>query len=129
VTRGRPLRLAAWLLAALAVSACSDTGPVAGAGTRTGRLVSPNGAEGAAVLVLIGGGIGQVTPVGETRVFRGGGEGKVRIVLVDEDGGELAFQVEVADTTAPLVTVVEQVAAPDDALRVGLAAYRVVFGP
>jgi hypothetical protein len=114
-----------WLLAVtLACCSCSDAGPVAGPGTLTATLVSPHGPEGAAVIALLGEGVGATFPVGNVQLFRGDDGGVTRLVLVDSTGGELAFQVDVADTTHLPTAVVEQVADPDDALRGDPTSYR-----
>lgn len=124
-----PLRAAGALLtAALFLAACSNEGPVSGPGTMTATLDSPNGPEGAAVVTLLGDGIGEVTSAGGTEVHSRAGDGSVRVVLIDLDGGDLAFRVAVADTTQPPSTVVVQVAGPDDELRSGVEGYSVVFG-
>lgn len=118
------------VVAALAVLfvACSDEGPVSGRGTLTATLVSPNGAEGAALVHLAGEGIGTITAVGGTEVFSEIGATAAQVVLVNQAGGELAFQVAVADTTQPPAVVVIEVAGPDDALRPDIADYDVEFG-
>jgi hypothetical protein len=114
-----------WLLAALiATSACADAGPVSGPGRVTATLVSPNGAEGAAVVVLVGEGVGVATPVGGVQLFQSAAGGTTRLVLVSMGGGELAFDVDVADTTHRPLPVIEQVAGPADELRADLAGYR-----
>ncbi|MDH3270580.1 MAG: hypothetical protein OEN56_04565 [Gemmatimonadota bacterium] len=119
-------RLAGLLALSGLLSACSDEGPVSGPGTLTATLTGPNGAEGAAVIALLGDGIGQITAVGGTEVFSRIGNGAAQVVLINEPGGELSFRVAVADTTQPPAVVVEQVAGPDDALR-ALGAYSVEF--
>lgn len=113
---------------ALALAACADEGPVSGPGTLTATLVSPNGAEGAAHVVLLGEGIGAITPLGSTEVHSRTGVEGTHVVLVDPAGGTLAFQIAVADTTQPPAVVIQQVAGPDDALRSGLEAYRLELG-
>lgn len=137
-TRGRlparsmiSLRTRAWsalLTAALVLAACStDEGPQSGPGTMTATLSSPNGAEGAAVVTLLGDDIGAISAVGGTEVHSRAGDSSVRIVLINEAGGELAFQVAVADTTQPPSTVVVEVAGPDDELRPTVDGYTVEF--
>ena len=70
-------RLGVLLLIGL-LAACSDEGPVAGAGTLTATLTSPAGAEGAAVLTLFGDGLGAITAVGETEVHARTGDSSTR---------------------------------------------------
>jgi len=106
--------------------ACHDSGPTAGPGTVTATLVSPNGAEGAAVLSLFGTGMGDVTPV-QGRVWSLRRGDSVRVVVVRDGGGDLSFRLALADTTQKPGAVVLQVAASDDRLRVGLSGYKVEF--
>lgn len=132
----RPLRprrrsalrsLCAALGAATFLIACSDEGPVSGPGTMTATLVGPNGAEGAAVISLLGDGVGAVSGVGNTSVHARSGESALRIILIDQAGGNLAFQVAVPDTTQPPAVVVHEVAGPDDELRPSVDGYSVEF--
>jgi hypothetical protein len=118
------------LLAALAVTAlgaCTDEGPRAGPGTMTATLMSPNGAEGAALVVLVGGDIGAIAAAGDTEVYSHSGSTTTQVVLINRDGGDLSFQVLVADTTQPPSFFIQQVAGPDDRLRVALAEYGLEF--
>jgi len=119
--RGAPRLLAALLLAAL--GACGDQGPVSGAGAFTVTLVSPNGPEGAAVVELLGDGLGEITAYGDTEVYSYASEGRTRVVLIDPSGGTLAFRVAVADTTQRPTSVVREVAGLDDELRPTTAGY------
>ena len=113
---------------ALALSvACTDGGPVSGPGTMTATLISPHGAEGAALIILIGDEVGDVTPLGGTELHRNDREGTTRLVLVNQAGGLLSFQVAVADTTQPPGVFVQEVAGPDDQLRGDTSAYRLEF--
>ena len=111
-------------LAVAVLTACTDAGPVSGPGTVDAVLISPNGAEGAALVVLSGDGLGAVVGLGGTEVYRSDEVGATRVVLVNRVGGDLAFQLEVADTTRLPSTFIEQVAGPDDELRVDLTTYR-----
>lgn len=120
-------RLLSALMAIAAFAACSDEGPVSGPGTLTASLVGPNGVEGAALVVMSGEGIGDITAVGDTEVFSEAEPGRSRLVLINQVGGDLIFRVAVADTTVLPTFVVEQVAGPDDALRADLTAYSVEF--
>lgn len=115
-------RLAA-LGAVVVAGACSDEGPVSGPGTMTATLAGPNAAEGAAVVALLGDGVGDISPIGSTEVYARAANGSTRIVLINPNGGELSFRVAVSDTTQPPAAVVEQVAGPDDELRASLETY------
>lgn len=118
------------LVACCVIAACVDESPVSAPGTLTVSLRGPHPAEGAAVLSLLGEGIGAVTALGDTEVHsRAAGEGGVRIVLLHPTGGALAFEVAVADTTTPPAWVVEEVAGPDDRLRSPMEEYVLDFSP
>ena len=112
---------------ALLLAACSDEGPVSGPGTLTATLTGPNGAEGAAVLSLLGDGLGAVSAVGATEVYVRSGDSNLRIVLINQEGGALSFQVAVADTTQPPSAVIHEVAGPDDELRPTVSGYALEF--
>jgi hypothetical protein len=90
-------------------------------------LKSPNGAEGAALVVLMGSGIGEVTPVGSNQLYSNSSLDEVRIVLINQAAGELEFRVEVADTTIKPTATVEEVAGPDNELRSTLGGYQLEF--
>lgn len=113
------------LIAALALTACTDAGPRPGPGTITATLRSPNGDEGAAVLLLAGEGVTRVEPVGDTEVHASTSGDETRVVLINQLGGTLAFEVSVANLRGSLVADLIQVAGPDDALRTDLSGYRV----
>jgi hypothetical protein len=115
------VRLFAVLAVALLV-ACGDSGPEAGPGVLTATVVSPHGAEGSAVVSIFGPGIGDLTPLGG-RLFEWRRADTVRVVLANDEGGDLAFAVAVADTTQPPVGVVLQVADAQDRLRDVLTGY------
>lgn len=122
----RPVRLPL-LLAIVALTACADESPVSGPGTMTATLISPNGAEGAALVILVGEGMGDITPIGDTEVFARVGSSSTQIVLINQVGGDLSFQVAVADTTQLPLAVVQEVAGPDDELRSSVTGYSVEF--
>ncbi|MBT8488170.1 MAG: hypothetical protein HKN72_16945 [Gemmatimonadetes bacterium] len=113
--------------AALFLTACSDEGPVSGPGTITATLVGPNGSEGAAVVSLLGDGIGSVSGVGNTSVHARSGDSSLRVILIDQTGGTLSFEVAVPDTTQPPAVVIHEVAGPDDALRPSVDGYTLEF--
>lgn len=120
----RPL-IAFAMLALL--GACSDEGPVSGPGTLTATLTSPHGADGAALIVLVGEGLGAVMPVGATEAWASAADGATRVILDNPGGGELSFRIELADTTRLPRAVIHQVAAPNDTLR-SVSDYSLAFG-
>jgi hypothetical protein len=122
------IRRAAGVVALLLVGACTGEGPVSAPGTLTATLVSPNGAEGAAVIVLAGDGVTDVQPLGDTEVHSRTTGTTTWVVLLSELGGTLAFSLTVPDTTQPPTAVVQEVAGADDALRDLASGYRVEFG-
>jgi hypothetical protein len=125
VPRARRGVAAAAAAATLAAGACGDAGPGPAAESRPSllRVVSPNGAEGAAVFELAG--VAAVrAPAGRVFVQAGGAAGVTRAVLVLDEPGPLRLVVDPAPGATPRATLVE-VAAPDDALRPSLAGYGV----
>ncbi|MBM4183524.1 MAG: hypothetical protein FJ207_04765 [Gemmatimonadetes bacterium] len=106
---------------------CTDQGPVSAPGTLTATLVSPNGAEGAAVVALTGEGIGPASGVGDVTLFRSDDPDGTTLVLVSPGGGTLAFAMALAYTTRVPASAVEQVAGTDDEMRTSVATYRVVW--
>jgi len=117
------------VVAVLAVlAACTDAGPRRGPGTVTGTVQSPNGDEGAAVVLLVGEGVVEVRSVGGTDAYATTDGDMTRVVLVNLEGGTLAFELDLADASRPPVTSLGQVAGPDDQLRPDLSAYRVEWG-
>ena len=121
----KPHRFAAFLALSLLV-ACADQSPP-GPGILTATLKSPNGAEGAALVVLMGPGIGEVTPVGSNQLYSNSSLDEVRIVLINQNDGTLAFRVQVADTTMEPTAIVEEVASPDNKIRLTLDGYQLEF--
>ena len=124
-TSMKPHRFATFLALSLLV-ACTDQSPP-GPGILTATLKSPNGAEGAALVVLMGPGIGEVTPVGSNQLYSNSSLDEVRIILINQNDGTLAFRVEVADTTIKPAAIVEEVANPDNQIRSTLDGYQLEF--
>ena len=110
------------LAMAATLAACTDQSPASAPGRVTATLVSPYGAEGAAVVTLFGEGIGEATAIGDVQLYRSDGPALASFVLVSHGGGALAFEVQVADTTRLPEASVEQVAGPDDQLRTGVSS-------
>lgn len=121
-------RAVLFLAVLLGASGCGDGGPVSAPGILTARVESPNGAEGAALIHLIGGGVTFVEPLtGVLHTSVIGDTTKVLVVL--DTPGEIAFRLNVADTTRPPVATLIQVADGHNELRAGLLGYSVRFTP
>jgi hypothetical protein len=116
------------VLLALAMGACGDEGPVSAPGILTATVVSPNGAEGAALVTLVGVGMGAVGPSDEGRVFAEAHGDTLRVVVVNVAGGALRFTIQVADTTKPPAGTLVEVSGPDDRIR-GLTRYTLELRP
>ena len=116
-------------LAVVLFAACTDQHQLPGPGTLTATLRSPNGPEGAAVVLLAGEGVSQILPVGDTEAHFSASGDETRVVLVNQAGGTLAFEVLVLDRDHPPVGIVTEVAGPDDALRASLAGYFLEITP
>ena len=106
--------------------ACVDQSPP-GPGILTATLKSPNGPEGAALVVLMGPGIGEATPLGKNELYTNSSLDELRIVLINQEGGELEFRVEVADTMIKPMVTVEEVDGPGNELRSALGGYQLEF--
>ena len=78
-------------------------------------------------MVLMGPGIGEVTPVGSNQLYSNSSLDEVRIVLINQNDGTLAFRVEVADTTIEPTAIVEEVANPHNQIRSTLDGYQLEF--
>ena len=78
-------------------------------------------------MVLMGPGIGEVTPVGSNQLYSNSSLDEVHIVLINQNDGTLAFRVEVADTTIKPAAIVEEVANPDNQIRSTLDGYQLEF--
>jgi hypothetical protein len=120
-----------FVLMSLLLTACGGSdGPVelpGGPGTVTATLESPNGAEGGVLIHLIGNGASSVTaPVGD--LFTSVSGDTVKVLLLRQEPGELAFSFSLPDTTRPPSVRLQQVAGGDNQLRVSLADYTVRLG-
>lgn len=122
----RPLRRVLAVLALVPLAACGSDGggEPRQSVTWSAQLVSPNGAEGAAVLELDGAVAATRTPAG-TRVMHHVDGGVTRVVVVRDEPGQLSFELDLAGRgAAPAASVIE-VSGPDDALRASTTGYRV----
>lgn len=125
----RALVAAAALL--VAVAACRDAppGPAPVPGDVLVTLVSPNGAEGAALLTTADAGILQVTADAPVQVFHWREAVVDRIVVLREDAGVIRFRMSVEDVLRPPQLVVAEVADAANRLRATLAGYGVEIEP
>jgi hypothetical protein len=125
--RARTLGLAVALITP-PVLGCENTVLVGGPGVLTATLGAPNGAEGVALLHLVGGQISSVEALtGDLHTSVLGDTTKVLVLL--DTPGEIDFLLNVADTTLPPVTTIVQVADGQNQVRSSLAEYRVRFTP
>lgn len=109
-------------VAALQLAGCRDD-PAGPPGQVTATLVSPNGAEGAALLELSGDGVIDVKPAaGSLLQTPSGGTRQIAVLL--RDPGKIALTLSLADRTRPPEIRILQVSGPDDRPR-ALAGYRV----
>jgi hypothetical protein len=118
-------RLTLSLVTAALVAAC-DTGPAtpAGSGPLTISVESPRGAEAAAVVRLVGPGLGSAAPI-DSEVYSDRRGDTLRVIVLREEPGLLRFTVEVQDTTRkPLAELVE-VAGADNLLQGAVQDYAV----
>lgn len=112
----------------MAGAGCESTGePRAIDGVYTVRLISPNGAEGAALLELTGPGIAGVSPL-EGEVFSSLDGQATRALVLLTDPGEIRFRVELRGITVLPEPRVVAVAGPEDQHR-DLDGYRVELTP
>lgn len=115
----------------LAASACDDSppGPAPVPGDVAVTLVSPNGAEGGAVLATGEAGIVQVWTDAAVQVYHWREAGEDRIVALRDAAGEIRFRMRVEDVNRPPRLDVIEVADASNRLRAGLAGYEVEIVP
>ena len=113
--------------AAVFLAACgTDSNEPQQALTFAVELDSPNGDEGAALLELEGDVAVVRAPAG-TRIMMHRDGGATRVVVVRDEPGSIAFEVDLAEPgPAPEARVIE-VSGPDDALRAVSSGYAVSF--
>jgi hypothetical protein len=134
--RGHPARWSSGALGlsvaiALASIACDDAPPEPRPipGDVVVTLVSPNGAEGAAVLSTAGTGIVDVTAQESVRVFHWRAGGVSRIVVLRDEVGVIWFTMSVENVARPPQMEVVEVADGDNRLRSSLMGYAVEVEP
>ena len=114
------------LAAVVALAACGDEPPGVTPGPEGPlrvTLVSPNGAEGAALFELPVEGVSAVrAPLGALLEAQAGGQRQVAVVL--SQPGAITLELTVADQTEPPAVRILQVSGPDDRART-LTGYRV----
>jgi hypothetical protein len=115
--------------AALAFAACGDDGPSEpppGAGDLLVHLISPFGAEGAAVFETSDAGITGVD-CDACDVYHNRVDGTSRIVVLMDGLGELRFTMNVADRQSPPELQVIEVADPSNQARDDVSLYAVGY--
>ncbi len=117
-------------LAAVTFVACGDdpTPPEPVPGDLLVTVVSPNGAEGSAVLETAEAGIVGVS-ADEAQVFHWRAGGLSRVVVLLDQAGELRFRLSVEDLNRPPRLRIVEVADSSNTLRPSLAGYRVTAEP
>jgi hypothetical protein len=122
----RPLSRVLTLLALALLSACGSDGggePLQSL-TWSAQLVSPNGAEGAAVLEIDGDVAAVRGPAG-SRILTHDANGRTRVIVVLDQPGTIAFELDLAERAPKPGANVVEVSGPDDALRATTAGYSV----
>lgn len=122
----RSSRLALLLIGVLSLSSCGGdggSGSRGGPGVVTANLVSPNGAEGAALFSIVGTGVG-VSPLGGELHSSQSGD-TTRVLIIRTVPGPIQFLISVPDTTrVPSVQLIE-VADGENQVRGALQGYSV----
>jgi len=111
------------LALALLLQGCDDD-PASGPGTLTVTLRSPNPAEGAARIQLVGRGMVTAAALEGEVHTRARGD-TLEVLVLRPDPGILRFALQVDDTTRRPRGTVMQVAGPENLLRSALAGYEV----
>ncbi len=113
--------LLACLVAGLSACNTSPSGP-SGPGRLEVSLASPNGSEGAAVIVLKGSGLFELGGVAGQIFTARSADSLVAVVVLDEPG-VIKFTVRVEDVAVVPSARVVEVAGADNQLRTSLAGY------
>lgn len=116
--------LAALAVAALAFAGCEGSTRPDGPGTVSASLVSPNGAEGAAILDVIGS-VDAFNGSSDVSVFTTPIANGTRVIVVRLNPGTLEMSMRIPDVSNPPAITVVEVAAGDDRLRTSVAGYGV----
>lgn len=110
----------------LLLAACDSSTRPGGRGTLTAQLTSPNGADGAAVLDVVGA-VESLAAPSDVSIYTTPIANGTRVVLVRMTPGELSMNVTVADISKPPAISVVQVADGGDRLREPLTQYAVTL--
>lgn len=113
-----------YLAAVALLIACDGSTDPGGPGTLTASLISPNGAEGAAVLDIVGA-VETVTGSDEVAAYTTPSATGTRVVLVRMNAGAISVRLRVPDVSRPPQASVVEVADGDDRVRSSLSGYRV----
>ena len=119
------LRRSLPLLVLAAALSCDDFSSPRQSDWYAASIMSPNGAEGSALLEITG----EVTEVTSesARVFFRANAGVTRAILVLPEAGTLRFRVRLASVAPPPDTRIVMIGGPSDSLRLNLAGYRVQY--
>jgi len=116
------------MLLVTTLASCNDnptSGDVQQPGEMTATLISPNGAEGSALLEVSSGTVLGVAPVESyVHVYRVAAN-PVRIVVLRLQPGDIAFRLTTGDVNRPPELRIVDVGGPDDQLRPSLSGYSV----
>ena len=116
--------LAALAVAALAFAGCEGSTRPDGPGTLTAALVSPNGAEGAAILDVVGP-VESFNGSSDVSVHTTPTANGVRAIVVRLSPGALQMSMRVPDVSNPPAITVVEVAGGNDKLRPSISGYQV----
>ena len=117
--------LLACLVAGLSACDSGPSGP-SGPGRIVVSLTSPNGSEGAAVIVLKASGLSTVAGAAG-QIFTGRGADSLVAVVVLDEPGVITFTVRVEDVAVVPTARVIEVADGDNQLRASLSGYKFQF--
>ena len=118
------LRFLPTALAVLVLAACDRSTDPGGPGTLTAFLISPNGAEGAAILDVVGE-VESVSSTNDVRAFSSTTPTGKRVIVVRSTPGPLSVNFRVPDVSRPPQVSVIEVADGGDRIRASLNGYRV----